>query len=185
LQRSLQTWEGAPVEVVYRAFLLNPSIPPEGYPFAEYMHAKGGGRVPLEEFFDGPRQMGAAVGLVFNFDQITKAPNSLKSHALINLAPEGVRDAVIEDVYAAYFEFGQDIGDLETLLAIGERHGMDRADLRVRLEAGEGEAQAEADAQWAAAHGIKGVPFFVIDGKYAFSGAQPPEVIQSFLARVK
>lgn len=172
------------MEIVYRAFFLNPTIPPEGFPFAEYMRAKGGGRIPLEQFFDGPRQMGLATGLIFNFEQITNAPNTLLSHALINLAPATVRDAVIEDVYAAYFEFGQDIGDLETLVEIGAGQGMERVDLRGRLTAGEGRAQAEADARWAAAHGINGVPFFVIDGKYAFSGAQPPEAIQEILARV-
>ena len=113
------------MEIVYRAFFLNPTIPPEGYPFAEYMRAKGGGQVPIEQFFAGPRQMGLATGLVFNFEQITKAPNSLLSHALINLAPAGVRDAVIEAVYAAYFEFGQDIGDLETLADIGAAQGLE------------------------------------------------------------
>jgi predicted DsbA family dithiol-disulfide isomerase len=172
------------VEIVYRAFFLNPTIPPEGYSFAEYMHAKGGGRMPLEQFFAGPRQMGLATGLIFNFEQITKAPNSLLSHALINLAPATARDAVIEAVYAAYFEFGRDIGDLETLVEIGAEQGMERVDLRTRLAAGEGRAQAEADARWAATHGINGVPFFIIDGKYAFSGAQPPEAIQGILARV-
>ncbi len=172
------------MEIVYRAFFLNPTIPPEGFPFAEYMRAKGGGRIPLEQFFAGPRQMGLAADLLFNFEQITKAPNTLRSHALINLAPAEVRDAVIEAVYAAYFEFGQDIGDLETLAAIGAGQGMERADLRARLAAGEGQAQAEADARWAAAHGVTGVPFFVIDGKYAFSGAQPPEAIQAILAQV-
>ena len=172
------------MEIVYRAFFLNPTIPPEGLPFAEYMRAKGGGRIPLEQFFAGPQQMGLATGLIFNFEQITKAPNSLLSHALINLAPAAVRDAVIEAVYAAYFEFGQDIGDLDTLVEIGAGQGLEPAALRARLAAGEGQAQAEADAQWATAHGINGVPFFIIDGKYAFSGAQPPEAIQRILARV-
>jgi predicted DsbA family dithiol-disulfide isomerase len=80
--------------------------------------------------------MGLATGLIFNFEQITNAPNTLLSHALINLAPATVRDAVIEDVYAAYFEFGQDIGDLETLVEIGAGQGMERVDLRGPIDGG-------------------------------------------------
>lgn len=172
------------MEVVYRAFFLNPSIPAQGYPFREYMQAKGGGRVPLEGFFEGPRQLGLRSGLVFNFEKIEKAPNSLRSHLLINLAPDGVREAVIEAVYAAYFEHGEDIGEIRTLVEIGARHGMDRESTRRRLAAEEGREQVEAEARWAVEHGISGVPFFVIDGKYGFSGAQPPEAIRQYLERV-
>jgi hypothetical protein len=54
------------ISVSYRAFFLNPDIPPEGYDFRAYMPAKGGGQIPLEQFFTGPREMGAQVGLTFN-----------------------------------------------------------------------------------------------------------------------
>ena len=169
----------------YRAFFLNASIPPEGYDFIPYMQAKFNGRISLEQAFETPRRMGDAVGLTFNMEVIQKAPNSTLSHCLIALAPEDKRDEVIEAVYAAYFEHGQDIGDLEVLVSIGDMLGMDAGQLRVHLGAGEVRRQVEIEAQQSLKMGIRGVPFFVVDGKYAFSGAQPTEVITNVLHEVQ
>lgn len=100
-------WDGEPLQIEYRAFFLNPAIPPEGYDFIPYMQAKFNGRISLEQALDGPRRMGEAVGLRFNMDKISKAPNSTLSHCLIALAPETIREAIIKDVYAAYLSMGR------------------------------------------------------------------------------
>lgn len=184
MQRSLQDWQSEPVQVEYRAFFLNPTIPPEGYDFIPYMEAKFNGRISLEQAFEGPRRMGEAAGLVFNMDKIGKAPNSTLSHCLIAIAPADIREQVIEAVYAAYFEDGQDIGDIETLIQIGKKFRMDEDRLRVDLSTGTARAQVEAEAREASRLGVSGVPFFVINDKYAFSGAQPPEVILNTLRKV-
>lgn len=184
MQRSLQEWQGEPVEVAYRAFFLNPSIPPEGYDFIPYMQAKFNGRVNLKDAFDGPRRMGEAAGLTFNMDKITKAPNSTLSHCLIALAPPDAREQVIEDVYAAYFEHGQDIGDIEILIQIGKKLGMPEDRLWVDLNDEKVRAQVEAEAREAGRLEISGVPFFIVNEKYAFSGAQLPEAILNVLRRV-
>jgi predicted DsbA family dithiol-disulfide isomerase len=185
LQRSLQNWTGEPVTVEYRSFFLNPSIPPEGYDFIPYMQAKFNGRISLEQAFEAPRRMGESIGLTFNMEKIQKAPNSTLSHCLIALAPEDKRDEVIEAVYAAYFERGQDIGDLEVLVSIGNMLGMDAGQLRVQLGAEEVRKQVEAEAQQSLQMGIRGVPVFIVNGKYAFSGAQQPEVITNVLHEVQ
>jgi predicted DsbA family dithiol-disulfide isomerase len=184
LEQAAQGWQGEPLEITYRAFFLNPTVPPEGVDFREFMLAKGGGQVPLEGFFAGPRQMGALSGLKFNFEEIAKAPNSLLSHCLFYIAPESSREQILEDIYTSYFELGRDIGDIEVLLDIAVRNGMDRQDARARLEAGEGCKQALEDTERAQRLGIRGVPFFLIDGKFAFSGAQPPQVILDVLGQV-
>ena len=181
LQIALEDWQREPVEVSYRAFFLNPALPSEGGDFQEVMHAKGGGRVSLEAFFDAPRRAGAAVGLTFNFEKITRAPNTLLSHQLIALAPEEHRAALIDAVYAVYFEHGQDIGDVEVLVAIAAANGLDPGRVREQLISHAARLQVEAEARWAQQHGIRGVPFFVINQRYAFSGAQPPEVIKNIL----
>jgi predicted DsbA family dithiol-disulfide isomerase len=185
LQRSLQNWTGEPVTVEYRAFFLNPSIPLEGYDFIPYMQAKFNGRISLEQAFDAPSRMGEAVGLTFNMEKIQKAPNSTLSHCLIALAPEDKRDEVIDAVYAAYFEHGQDIGDPEVLVGIGDTLGMDAGQLRIQLVAEEVRRQVEIEAQQSLQMGIRGVPFFIVNEKYAFSGAQPPEVITNVLHEVQ
>ena len=184
MQRSLQAWTGEPVSVTYRAFFLNANIPDQGYDFVPYMLAKFAGRVSLEQAFEGPRRMGEPLGMVFNMDKIGKAPNTTLSHCLIALTPEEAREALIEDVYAAYFEFGQDIGDPETLVQIGVRHGLEETALRTGLNNSELRRQVQAEAEQAFQLGISGVPFFVINGKYGFSGAQPPEVILNVFEQV-
>jgi predicted DsbA family dithiol-disulfide isomerase len=184
LQLALAQWDGEPVQVRYRTFFLNERIPAAGEDFKPYMNAKVGGRVPLEQLFAGPRQAGDRVGLRFDFEAITRAPNTLLSHRLIALAPDSAKEAVLDAVYAAYFEHGLDIGDLEVLVDIAGAAGMERAAMRDLLLSDAGQEQVQADAAWAQQSGISGVPFFIVDGKYAWSGAQPPEAILQMLRQI-
>jgi predicted DsbA family dithiol-disulfide isomerase len=128
-----------------------------------------------------PRERGKQVGLAFNFEAIQRAPNSELSHRLVKLAPEAKQEAVLDAVYTAYFEDGQDIGDLTTLLEIAEKEGLQPNTLRAKLEAGAARKEVQEEARQAQRLGISGVPFFIVDRKLAFSGAQPPEVILSAL----
>lgn len=184
LQLALEDWAGEPVNVTYRSFFLNPDIPAEGYEFRPYMEAKGGGQIPLEGFFTAPRERGEAVGIAFNFEDIEFAPNTLLSHRLINYTPEAKREDMIERIYAAYFENGRNIGDLETLVEIATEAGMDTEKVRTFLESSEGEAAVMDDVALARQIGVSGVPFFVFNRKYAFSGAQPPEMIRQVVEQV-
>ncbi len=184
LQLALAQWDGAPVEVRYRTFFLNERIPETGEDFKPYMQAKAGGRVPLEQMFAGPRQAGERVGLRFDFAAITRAPNTLLSHRLIALAPNSAKEAVIDAVYAAYFEHGRDIGDLETLVDVASAAGLDPNATRELLLSDAATEQVLADARWAQGAGISGVPFFIVDNKYAWSGAQPPEAILRMLRQI-
>jgi predicted DsbA family dithiol-disulfide isomerase len=177
LKQAIAQWTGDPVTVQYHAFFLNPDIPPEGYPFREYMTAKGGGQVPMEGWFDAPRQMGQQAGLTFNFEAIDRAPNTTRSHQLIMLAPPDLQEQVIDAVYAAYFEQGQDIGDLDVLVSIAAACGLDAETVRAELAADSQQAAVMASARQGAQIGVRGVPFFIVNQRLAFSGAQPADVI--------
>jgi predicted DsbA family dithiol-disulfide isomerase len=184
LQLALAQWEGEPVQVRYRTFFLNERIPTAGEDFRPYMQAKVGGRIPLEQMFDGPRQAGERVGLRFDFEAITRAPNTLLSHRLIALAPHDHQEAVIDAVYAAYFEQGRDIGDLDVLVDLASAVGLDRDALRALLLSDAAQEQVLADAAWAQGAGISGVPFFIVNDRYAWSGAQPPDAIVQMLKQI-
>lgn len=183
LKLALEGWQGAPVEVRYRAFFLDPEMPAEGREFIATMNRKGGGQVPLESFFAEPRRKGEAVGLKFNFEQIQRMPNTMLSHRLVALAPDDKKEAVLEAIYAAFFEHGKDIGQLDTLLDIAEAQGLDRAALAGQLTTDAGKAEVLADVREAQQLGVSGVPFFVFNRRYALSGAQPPEMILRALER--
>ena len=177
LQQALADWQGEPVSVRYRSYLLDPSIPAEGLEFRAYMLAKGRGRTPIGAFFDGPQRAGAAAGIEFRFWDIERAPNTLLSHRLLALAPDETKDTLLEAVFDAYFAQARDIGDLEVLLDLASGQDLDAASLRQQLQAGAGLAQVEADLRRAEALGIRDVPFFLLNERAAFGGAQTPEAI--------
>src|SRR5688572_3516867 len=111
--------------------------------FRERLNRKTAGRCSIERLFEGPQLMCEGIGLTFHFEKITRATNTMLSHCLIKLSPAGKVDAVIDDVYDAYFEHGQDIGNIEVLLEIAKRQGMDVQALQVRIQ----EAQTKAWVQ--------------------------------------
>ncbi|OUM97676.1 MAG: disulfide bond formation protein DsbA [Paenibacillaceae bacterium ZCTH02-B3] len=178
LETALAEWsKGAaePLDVDFHAFLLDPTVPPEGLPFRESMTAKFGSSSMVDAMLRRVTEAGAAAGLTFRFERVARMPNTLLSHRITALLPDGRRGDWIDAVQTAYFEYGRDIGSLDTLLEIAKNLGFDPDDLRERLEDGEGTSEVEADLEAARAMGVTGVPFFVLNGRYALSGAYPPE----------
>ncbi len=161
------------IPVTYHAYQLDPSLPPEGKPFRQAMEAKMGGAARLDPMLQRVADAGADVGLTFRWDRVTRMPNTLLAHRITAILPEDRRKDWVEAVMDAHFEEGQDIADLTVLLALAGKIGSDAGDLKRRLEAGEGMQEVEADFASAQGMGISGVPFFIINGKYALSGAYP------------
>lgn len=182
LRMALSDWTGEPVTIQYWAYLLNPNLPPEGAPFAEVMQAKYRG-VDLSQMTQGPTRAGATIGMVFNFELLTRAPNTILSHRLISIAPDNKREAVIDAIYDAYFQFGKDISRLDVLLDCAEGVGIDRIWTQAALEGDAGLARVAEEIQTVMKAGLSGVPFFIFDGKLTLSGAQPVEVFKRALAQ--
>jgi len=170
---------GETIPVTYRAYQLDPTLPPEGKLFRETMAAKMGGDERLDPMFQRVTDAGAAIGLTFRFDRITRMPNTLQAHRITAILPEEQRRGWVEACMRANFEDGLDLASLDVLLELAAGMGVDAGDLKRRLEAGEGAAEVEHDFEMARGIGITGVPFFIIDGKYALSGAYP---VSQFLA---
>jgi predicted DsbA family dithiol-disulfide isomerase len=183
LARALEAWKGEPVTVTYRPFFLNQDIPPAGYNFRQYMTAKGGGNPDLERWFDAPRRAGAAVGLTFHFDRIEFAPNTLLAHRLAFIAPEAQRPAVIEGLYDAYFEFGEDIGNLETLVRVAARSGLNPESVRADLAGDAGREAVLSAAREAVELGVSSVPLFVFNHRFGVAGAQPAPALLNVMQR--
>jgi predicted DsbA family dithiol-disulfide isomerase len=184
LKLALDQWTAEPIQINYRTFFLDPNTPLEGRDFKTHLLAKGNGRIPLEQWFDRPRQLGAQAGLNFNFEKIEHAPNSLLSHRLIALTPDNKKDAIIDAIYTAYFENGRNIGRLDTLLEIAEEVSLQTADLQQQLLGTAALQEVLNDAQWAQQQGISGVPYFIFNNRYALSGAQPPDIILQVLNQI-
>jgi predicted DsbA family dithiol-disulfide isomerase len=183
LHTALADWQGEPVTIRYWTYFLNPNLPPEGGDFHEVMRSKYR-NVDMQQMFDGPTRAGAAVGLKFDFSKVTRAPNTLLSHRLIALVPDEKREAVIDAIYAAYFEHGQNISLLDVLLDIAEAQGLDRAEYKALLESDAAQKEVVEQAAQMMESGVSGVPFFIFNGKWAISGAHPPATFRQVLAKV-
>lgn len=174
---AIAAWEnatGESVTVKYHAFQLDPTLPPEGLPFNSAMEPKFGGPEKLRPMLQRVTDAGAAVGVTFKFDQVSRMPNSALAHRITSLLEEEGQAHWVDAVMKAYFEDGKDIAQLDALLAIArDELGVDVVELKRLLDAGEGRESVKDDQQNAQNIGISGVPFFILDGKYALSGAYP------------
>ncbi|EKA60411.1 dithiol-disulfide isomerase involved in polyketide biosynthesis [Janibacter hoylei PVAS-1] len=168
------------ITVAWHSYQLDPSLP-EHYDGteAEYLASRKG--MPVEQvrqMFGHVAEQAAGEGLAYDFDRLVVA-NSARAHQLLHLAKErGVADAVKEGLLSGHFEHGLDIGDVDALVRVGVAAGLDEGEVRASLEDGRYEAAVAADIDMARQIGVTGVPFVVIDMKYAVSGAQPPEVFR-------
>ncbi|MBW5445977.1 DsbA family oxidoreductase [Cohnella sp. CFH 77786] len=161
------------IPVTYRAYQLDPTLPPEGKPFRQEMEAKFGGAGRLDPMLQRVTEAGAGIGLTFRFDRVTRMPNTLLAHRITAILPAELRQPWVDAVMDAHFEEGRDIAQADVLFELASGIGADPEDLRPRLAAGEGTAEVERDFETARNLGITGVPFFIINGKYALSGAYP------------
>lgn len=181
---AIEQWShesGEEVTVSYHAYLLDPSVPAEGLPFRASMAHKMGGEHRIEEMLRHVTEAGAAVGVTFRFDRVTRMPSTVLAHRLTAILPEERREAWIDAVMMAYFEYGRDIAKREVLLEIATDLGCDTHLLGTALDEGSGAEEVQADLDHARAMGITGVPFFVLNGKYGLSGAYPAaEFVKAF-----
>lgn len=174
-----------PLDVTWRPYMLDPTIPHEGVERKAYMAKKFGGGERSKQAAAAIIGAGKLEGINFAFDKIEKSPNTMDSHRLIQWAgTAGVQHEVVSDLFAAFFELGLDIGDADVLVDIAEKNGMD-ADLVRDLLAKEADyEQIRQEIMSAQEMGITGVPAFVIDQKFSIPGAQEPETILRVLTRV-
>jgi len=186
LRRALEQRPGMRAEVVWRPFQLQPELPPEGKDWAEMVRTKFGGAERARMMFQHVASAGAADGVSFDFDAIASSPNTRDAHRLVLLAQEaGIGREMAEALFRAYFAEGRDVGKTGVLADVAAQVGLDRDRVATFLGGDRLGRVVDQSRAEAAELGITGVPFFVIDGKYAFSGAQPLETFVAVLDRVR
>ncbi len=180
-----QRGDGGESVVTWRPFQLNPQLPPQGIPRQTYIETKFGGPQRAAAIYQRVSDAGSAAGIAFAFDRIVTQPNTLNAHRLIHHAQLCDRqDAMVTRLFEAYFLEGADLTDVETLSALAGSAGIPADATRDYLDSDRDVvAVREADAH-ARALGIEGVPMFVLNGRYAISGAQPPAVLLQALQQV-
>lgn len=175
LTSALARWDKTEVFVRHRPYLLDPGIPPEGNDFHAYTEYKFGGNA--DRMHDAITAAGTRSGVDFDFPRMRYIPNTLAAHMLVELAPEEVQNAIVLDLFEAHFHKHRNIGSLEVLAAIGERHGVDPVAVNALDASHPVRLQVVESMKEAVSVGVTGVPFFVFDNRYGVSGAQPPETL--------
>jgi predicted DsbA family dithiol-disulfide isomerase len=172
-------------DIRWRAYRLDPSIPPEGVDRKQYMQAKFGNNPNRQAMQDALKQAGDGEGIGFAFDKIARSPNTIDSHRLIRWAASaGVQNDVVERLFEAYFEEGRDIGNADVLTEIASDAGMDSATVADLLEQGADREIIENEDAMAHRLGITGVPTFIFQNKYLVSGAVDPEALLEIIDKV-
>jgi predicted DsbA family dithiol-disulfide isomerase len=163
------------IEVRWRSFQLNPDLrAAHGTNINEYLAEHKGITLEQARELNGRvTQMAAEVGLHYDFDRAIVA-NSFDAHRFAHLAAaHGLGDAAEEALFRAYFTEGRDISDHPTLVQLGTEIGLEADEVQQALSGDAYAAAVHEDVREAARLGARGVPFFVLDQKYAVSGAQP------------
>lgn len=175
--------EGLTFNVEWLPYQLNPDIPDEGLDRSAYRAAKFGSLAKSEALDAQMVKTGAEVGLAFRYDLITRTPNTLASHVMLADARRAggaaMQNIAVEALFSAYFLEGRDIGRAEVLQEIAFKAGFDHGP---SVDAALWELVQQEDMS-ARAAGISGVPSFLLDGHFLFSGAQPVDVIVLGLRR--
>jgi predicted DsbA family dithiol-disulfide isomerase len=165
------------VERRWRPFQLQPGMPKQGLPWAEFATRKFGGGANMDRAFAQVVAAGAADGLEFRFDQVASAPNTVDAHRLIMWAGEhGKQWELANALFAAYFTHGRNLNDVDQLVDVAAQVGLDPNAVRAFLATDEGVAAVQASQRDAAELGVQGVPFFVFNNQFAVSGAQPVQL---------
>jgi predicted DsbA family dithiol-disulfide isomerase len=179
LERAL-TSVGSDVHVVWRPFQLNPMMPSDGMDRTTYLKAKFGS---LEAFGRMEEQLlaaGTEEQIPFALEKIQLTPNTFAAHRLVwHAAQQGKQDEVVEALFRSYFVEGENIGDLKTLAHAAVEAGLDRTGIEKFLASEKGVVEVKAEEAVGRRLGIRGVPYFVLNGRVAISGAQPPNVFVS------
>ncbi len=175
------------VEVRWRPFQLDPTIPASGMDRKAYMLAKFGSEERLREMHDRIVPLGEAEGIKFDFDAIKVSPNTLDAHRVIRWAGAANNDTqnrLVRNLFQLYFEQGVNIGDRSALVAAALSAGMDATVVETLLA---GDADREAVSEEVATSsrmGITGVPCFLLESKYAVMGAQDAATMADAIRQV-
>lgn len=170
------------LEVHWHPFQLDPEAGTEPVPLRQAYAAKFGGAERTEQILSHTQATARAEGLPMDFDRGQVRVTTLPAHRLMWLAArEGDAGAVGEALFRAHFAEGRNLADPQTLTDAGAAGGLAPARIQAMLDSDEGLADVRAQLAQAQAMGIGAVPTFVIAGRYAIQGGQPPETFAQAL----
>lgn len=173
------------VEVVWKSFQLQPNMvtDPTKNTLEHLAESKGWTMAYTKQVTAQVVQMAKDVGLMYDFDKAVVA-NSFDAHRLSHFAKsKGKGDAMEEQLFKAYFCDGKNTADHATLTQLAVAIGLDEAEAKQVLASNTYADAVRQDIYESQQIGVTGVPYFVLNNKYAVSGAQQPETFLGALRK--
>ncbi len=184
LDKAISLLEGIRVEVNWRPFFLDPTIPAEGMSRRAYLENKFGAE-RLKTLHDPILAAAKEDDVPYAFDKITRTPNTMDAHRLIRWSHIGGKQHdVTERLFMAYFNGGLDIGNRAVLTKIAGEAGMDQSEVSAKLENDTDIDAVNAEVERAYRMGVTGVPCFIFAQKQGLMGAQPAEVLADAIGKL-
>jgi predicted DsbA family dithiol-disulfide isomerase len=192
LERAIETYRKTVPEaandtftISWHPFYLDPSLPKVGVD-RNVVLAKRFGPERMAMAKAHLKAVGEAEGIKFSLQG--KIGNTRDAHRLVQLAKTKSSDAenrVISTLFSSHFEEDADITSQDVLAAIGEKAGLDKAEVTEWLSQGRGGQEVDREVEEAYSRGISGVPNFTINGRYQIEGAQDVPSFLELFARAK
>ena len=184
LEKALALRPDITTEVRWHPFFLNPWVPREGISREQYLTTKFGSVARYKEIAQRVAAAAAEEGLDYQLDKIARQPNTLDCHRLILWAGNaGDAGRMKQRLMELYFTEGADLSDPEVLIAAAVDCGLDAELVRKLLASDADVERVERAAASAGDAGVTGVPYFIVGGKFAVSGAQAPEYLADAMDR--
>ena len=172
-------------KIFYRPFELHPGLPASGQNQKEYLAKKFGSESRYRQLTGNVARTADVEGLYFDFEKQNVMPNTRKAHVIIAGAAEVGKQAVTsESFFDSYFSRGVDLSQEENLITVGIGAGLERKQIERWLADESMFRDIEQYEKQLSSLGIHSVPFFILNDKYALSGAQPTETFISVLQEV-
>ena len=168
---------------IWRSFQLNPGVVTNpGLSIYDYLvRERGFDPVQAKEINGHITRSGESIGITFRFNKVVVA-NTLRAHQLLHYAAgQGMQDLTGELLFRANFTDGRNVDDNSVLEAVALEAGLEMSGLTDALAPGAYAGPIGKDIDEAARLGVRGVPFFVFNRKFAISGAQDISVFISTL----
>jgi predicted DsbA family dithiol-disulfide isomerase len=186
LEAALARLPGLAVELHFQPFELNPQMERGGEDIGAHIARKyGGSPQDFARNQDMIRARGAALGFTFDMAKRTRIFNTFDAHRLLHWAElEGRQHELKNGLFFAYFTEGRDPSDVEVLVEVAARAGLDAARARAILTSDEYAAAVREKEEHYRRLGISAVPSIIIDDRHLLQGGQPPEVFERALRQL-
>jgi predicted DsbA family dithiol-disulfide isomerase len=174
-----------PNSVSWYPFQLNPAMPLAGMDVEEYLASKFGDPKEFQPALDKLTEVGKSEGINFNFDKVSRIPNTLNAHRVMKLAEAECANAsdLAEEFLKGFFESGLDIGDRDVLSELAMRHGLEYKDVARTLDNDLSRRAVLSQEAQVRQGGVIGVPNFLVNRRLFISGAQSTEALVNVFDR--